>query len=163
MHDGEDNPFERGAGSRPRDGGERGCDACADRPGRRPDREGRRRLRAQRMARADQTLERVVDYAEVHLSAKTRDGSIVFHAGFAGLPAEIGLRLLGRAVGKVAHEGPVELGKLESLYDALAAAMAQKPRAARFRRTLAGALVTFTGEIIIERAPPRRSGRSREG
>ena len=84
--------------------------------------------------------------------------AVVLAAGFAGLPAEVSLRLLGRAVAQVGTEGPVELGKLEALHAALAAAIAQKGRAVRFRRTLAGALVTFAGEITIERAPARRSG-----
>ena len=39
-------------------------------------------------------------------------------------------------------------------------AIAEKGRAARFRRTLAGALVTLGNEITIERAPARRSGSS---
>ena len=64
-------------------------------------------------------------------------------AGFARLPAEIALRLLGRAVAKAGDEGPVELGKLEALKAALEAA--QNSGNARFRRSLAGALVTLGG------------------
>jgi tRNA(Ile)-lysidine synthase len=108
---------------------------------------------ARRMARADQAIERAVDEAQARLWVSGA-GSIVFGSGFAELPPEILLRLLGRAVARLGNEGPVELGKLE----ALAAAMAQKGRSARFRRTLAGALVTLAGEITVERAPPRRSG-----
>jgi tRNA(Ile)-lysidine synthase len=68
------------------------------------------------------------------------------------LPAEVALRLLGRAVARTGSEGPVELAKLESLY----AAMRQS--ASRLRRTLAGALVTVDSDwIVIERAPARRS------
>ena len=40
-------------------------------------------------------------------------------AGFAVLPAEVALRLLGRAIAQVGDEGPVELGKLEALFAAL--------------------------------------------
>ena len=112
---------------------------------------------ARRMARAEQAIERAVDEAEARLSRGA--GPIVFSRHFVALPAEIGLRLLGRAITRVGDEGPVELAKLESLYEGLAAAMTQKPRAARFRRTLAGALVTFEEEITVERAPARRSGR----
>jgi tRNA(Ile)-lysidine synthase len=108
---------------------------------------------ARRMARADQAIERAVDEAQARLWVSAA-GSIVFGPGFAELPPEISLRLLGRAVAQVGNEGPVELGKLE----ALASAMAQKRRSARFRRTLAGALVTLAGEISVERAPARRSG-----
>lgn len=113
---------------------------------------------ARRIARADQAIEHAVDEA-VALLARRGDGRpIVLSAGYADLPPEVALRLLGRAIAQVGHEGPVELAKLEALYEALAAAMTRKNAAARFRRTLAGALVTFSGEITVERAPPRRSG-----
>ncbi len=70
------------------------------------------------------------------------------------LPDEIALRLLGRAIGNVGDEGPVELAKLEALHNALCRARGS----ARFRRTLAGAVVTLsrTG-LSVERAPARRS------
>src|SRR5215213_5909651 len=114
---------------------------------------------AQRMARADAAIERAVDNAQTNLSRPPAGGTgaTMFAAGFADLPAEISLRLLGRAVGQMANEGPVELGKLEALHAALIAAMIQKGGPARFRRTLAGALVTFAGEITVEPAPARRS------
>jgi tRNA(Ile)-lysidine synthase len=119
---------------------------------------------ARRMARADQAIERAVDEAQARLSRASAAGSVVFSSGFVELPPEISLRLLGRAVAQVGNEGPVELGKLEALAAALAAAMARKGRSARFRRTLAGALVTLAGEITVERAPPRRLGaKSRKG
>jgi tRNA(Ile)-lysidine synthase len=74
------------------------------------------------------------------------------------MPADIALRLLGRALDTIGDEGPVELGKLEALSDALAAAMAGG--AARFRRTLAGAMVSLQSDcILIERAPARRRRR----
>ncbi|TMJ05969.1 MAG: tRNA lysidine(34) synthetase TilS [Alphaproteobacteria bacterium] len=110
---------------------------------------------ARRMARADQAIEHAVEEAAAGLSRGA--GPLVFSRQYADLPAEIALRLLGRAIAQVGNEGPVELAKLEALYDALAAAMAQKSPDARFRRTLAGALVTFAGEITVERAPARRS------
>ncbi len=42
--------------------------------------------------------------------------------GFARLPDEIAIRLLGQAIAQVGDEGPVELGKLESLFDSLSSA-----------------------------------------
>jgi tRNA(Ile)-lysidine synthase len=73
---------------------------------------------------------------------------------FAALPAEVALRLLGRAVTMAGNEGPVELAKLEALH---AAITAKQRKDGRFRRTLAGAMVTMTREgLTVERAPPRR-------
>jgi tRNA(Ile)-lysidine synthase len=113
---------------------------------------------ARRVRRADAAIELVVAAAASALSDGVwpERGPIVFPAqDFAGLPAEVALRLVGRAIAWVGDEGPVELGKLEALVDALAAALASP---VRFRRTLAGALVTLGDErIIIERAPPRRA------
>jgi tRNA(Ile)-lysidine synthase len=72
----------------------------------------------------------------------------------AGLPAEVSLRLIGRAIARAGNEGPVELGKLEALHAGLAASSAS----VRFRRTLAGAVVTRLGDrLLVERAPARRS------
>ena len=111
---------------------------------------------ARRMARADLALEHAVDEAGARISRGA--DPIVFSRQYADLPAEVGLRLLRRAITQVGNEGPVELAKLEALHEALAVAVTQKPRAARFRRTLAGALVTFDGQMTVERAPARRSG-----
>jgi tRNA(Ile)-lysidine synthase len=78
---------------------------------------------------------------------------VIDQAGFQQLPGEVALRLLGRAIAQVGDEGPVELGKLEALMAALARALAAP---ARFRRTLAGAMVTLgRGRLVIERAPAR--------
>lgn len=82
------------------------------------------------------------------------------------LPAEIQLRLIGRAIDWLGKEGRVELGKLEALYQALEEAIRAwqlNPKTAgRFRRTLAGALVTVSrGKLTIEPAPPRRTQRIR--
>lgn len=111
---------------------------------------------AHRMARADQAIEQAVDEAANRLSAPGSNLA-VSASGYAGLPAEVSLRLLGRAIEQAGDEGAVELGKLEALHGALAAALAEG-RPARFRRTLAGAVVTFSGEALtVERAPPRRT------
>jgi tRNA(Ile)-lysidine synthase len=114
-------------------------------------------LLARRLKRADLAIEAAVDRAEENLAVRpSGSGPSRFDAsGFAQLPAEIALRLLGRAVTKAGDEGPVELAKLESLKTALDDA--QNAGNARFRRSLAGALVTLAGDrIVVERAPPRR-------
>jgi tRNA(Ile)-lysidine synthase len=65
------------------------------------------------------------------------------------------LRLLGRVLAAVGDEGPVELGKLEAFKSALDGAKNGAKK--RFRRTLAGAIVTLDGpQIVAERAPARR-------
>ena len=112
---------------------------------------------ARRLRRAEQALDAATDRAAADLAVRPAvSGGLAFDAaGFARLPAEIGLRLIGSAVAKLGDEGPVELGKLESLKTALETA--QNTGAARFRRSLAGALVTLrAGQMTVERAPPRR-------
>lgn len=111
---------------------------------------------ARRLRRADIAIEKAVDRAAADLAVELTVTSVAIEARrFADLPAEIGLRLLGRAVGKVGDEGPVELGKLEALKSALDEA--QNRAEYRFRRTLAGAIVTLKDpQILVERAPPRR-------
>jgi tRNA(Ile)-lysidine synthase len=80
-------------------------------------------------------------------------------AGFFRLPEEVALRLLGQAVGHAGSEGPVELGKLEALHAAL---RARRNNDSPLRRTLAGAMISCEGGlIVVERAPPRRSARDR--
>jgi len=118
---------------------------------------GRLSMLARRLKRADLAIEAAVDQAEENLAVRrSSPGARGFDAsGFAQLPAEIGMRLLGRAVAAAGDEGPVELSKLESLKMALDDA--QNAGSVRFRRSLAGALVTLAkGQIIVERAPPRR-------
>ncbi|MGH9485690.1 MAG: tRNA lysidine(34) synthetase TilS [Terriglobales bacterium] len=114
-------------------------------------------LLARRLRRADQALEAATDGAEAELGLSPPVlGAAVFAAkGFALLPAELALRLIGRTLARAGDEGPVELAKLEALYAALRGA--QKAGGTRFRRSLAGALVTLAkGQIAVERAPPRR-------
>ena len=81
---------------------------------------------------------------------------------FQRLPEELRLRVLETAVNRIGDEGPVELGALEALSEALGNAIEMSRGAAgrpkSFRRTLAGAIVTLRdGQVRIERAPPRRS------
>ena len=111
---------------------------------------------ARRLKRAEGAIEVAVDRAMRELTVElSPGGSLCIEASrFADLPAEIALRLLGRVVAGAGDEGPVELGKLEALKCALD--RAQTAREGRFRRTLAGAVVTLTDrQLIVERAPPR--------
>lgn len=121
-------------------------------------------LLARRLRRAEATIEFSVDAAAEAVSATGEDGwaaggPVVLEAqSFMRLPAEVALRLMGRAVALTGDEGPVQLGKLEALCQALWEISAARPRLAplRLRRTLAGALITLAGEkLIIEQAPPR--------
>lgn len=112
---------------------------------------------AQRVARLEWAMESVVKHAAIALApGQWASGEPVTMqaAAFFDLPDEIALRLLSRAIGNVGDEGPVELAKLEALHDALCRARGS----ARFRRTLAGAVVTLSRMgLSIERAPVRRS------
>ena len=113
-------------------------------------------LLAHRIRRADRAIEAAVDRAMGDLAVKlpTSDALTLEVRRFADLPAEIALRVLGRALALAGDEGPVELGKLEALKSALDCA--QTAGNGRFRRTLAGALVTLTDrQLTVERAPPR--------
>jgi tRNA(Ile)-lysidine synthase len=131
---------------------------------------------ASRLARANAAVEVLVDGAERYLALKGRQA---LHSGinakafdakafdaktfdaktFAAMPEEIRLRLLRRAIDRVGHEGPAELGKVEALLSALdrAGAVKNTGRRPRLKQTLAGALVSLIdGRIRIEPAPRRR-------
>lgn len=117
---------------------------------------------ARRVARADAALEAAVNDAMERLLLQCpSDEQIAFDAkGFAALPDEIALRLIGATIASAGDEGPVELGKLEALFAALTEAMHKDERTPRFRRTLAGASVALDGErLVVERAPPRHPRR----
>ena len=112
---------------------------------------------AHRLKRADVAIEKAVERAvtELFVELPGAPAIAIESRRFADLPAEVALRLLGRAVARVGDEGPVELGKLEALKTALDEA--QNDPKNRFRRTLAGAIVTLKDpQILVERAPPRR-------
>ena len=141
---------------------------------------------ASRLARANAAVEVLVDGAEHYLALRDRQ---VLHSGFdansfdaersdanirgakaakvfdakifAAMPDEIRLRLLLRAIDRVGHEGPAELGKVEALLSALdrAGAASNAGQRPRLKQTLAGALVSLIdGRIRIEPAPPRGRG-----
>jgi tRNA(Ile)-lysidine synthase len=117
---------------------------------------GRLARLARRLRRADAALEAAVDAAceTASIGPWPEDGPILLDGrDLARLPAEIRLRLLGRALQARAQEGTVELGKLEALLAALDAALAG---GLELRRTLAGAQVTLADDrLVIAAAPPR--------
>jgi len=114
---------------------------------------------AARLARANAALEVLADGAERYLALRDRNDAARFGfdaAAFAGLAEEIRLRLLKRAIDRVGHEGPAELGKLEAVLAVLDQAIAAG--GSRQKLTLAGAMVTLIGgRIHVEPAPPRRA------
>lgn len=122
---------------------------------------------AGRLGRANAALELMTDGAERFLAI--RNGGLAqpgfgFDA-FVGLAEEVRIRVLWRAIGRVATEGIPELGKVETLVraiDAVGSAAARSGIQGRFRQTLAGAVITVAkGRILIEPAPPRRSARAK--
>lgn len=116
-------------------------------------------LMAERLARADAALEDIATRTYTRMAERAESGRIaLLRVDFTALPAEIRLRILARAIGEIGNEGPVELGKLEALEAALTEADAG--RTGRFRRTLAGAIVTLSQtSVTVETAPARRLGR----
>jgi tRNA(Ile)-lysidine synthase len=124
---------------------------------------------AARLARANAAVDVLADGAERYLALMAGEApdpgfeAQVFDARFfSAMPEEIRLRLLLRAVDRVGHEGPAELGKAEALLSALDRAFAEntrgpKPKGPQLKQTLAGALVSLArGRIRVEPAPPRR-------
>jgi tRNA(Ile)-lysidine synthase len=143
---------------------------------------------AARFARANAAVEVLVDGAERYLAlrghqpgldaktfhaktfdAKTFDAKTFDVKAFAAMPEEIRLRLLLRAIDRLGHEGPAELGKVEALLSALDRAAAEaiakrRPnlkrrnlKRTRLKQTLAGALVSLIDDRIrVEPAPRRR-------
>ena len=110
---------------------------------------------------SNETLSQVVVDADEAGRARRRGrigGPVTMQAEmFSDLPHEIALRLLGQAIAWAGDEGPVELGKLEALYEA----MFEPPdQFAKFRRTLAGAVVTVAGGQNHHRTRPRRARRA---
>ncbi len=128
-------------------------------------------LLAKRARRADAAIEAAVDEVGKKLvppmcGAATAGVAVprsLAIAEWAAAPAEIRLRLLGRLIAVAGDEGPVELGKLECCEQALTDHLRQRLQG-RFRRTLAGAVVTVAkGRVTVGRAPPRRKPRGARG
>ena len=120
-------------------------------------------LLARRLRRADLALEVAVDEAAMTVAAfpwRDQRPITLNTEKFVRLPDEIAQRLLSRAIAQAGNEGPVQLAKLEALYDVLRETYATKNP--RLRRTLAGALVTLTRDrLVVERAPPRAEARNK--
>ncbi|WP_342713234.1 tRNA lysidine(34) synthetase TilS [Bradyrhizobium sp. B124] len=117
---------------------------------------------AARIARANAALEVLVDGAERYLALKSEDNlDAGFDAAlFAVMPEEIRLRLLKRAIDRTGHEGPAELGKVETLLAAVDEVVNQPlgKRESKLKQTLAGAVISVAaGRIRIGPAPPRRA------
>jgi tRNA(Ile)-lysidine synthase len=128
---------------------------------------------AARLARANAAVEVLADGAERYLALRDGaalqagpDAKVFDFEAFAGLPEEIRVRLLQRAIDRFGHEGPAELGKVEALLSALERAAAKKtasPRP-RLKQTLAGAMISLVGgHLRIESAPARRQRHRESG
>jgi tRNA(Ile)-lysidine synthase len=126
---------------------------------------------ASRLARANAAIEILADGAARYLalrdqamgSSRAGAGTSFEAEAFARLPEEIRLRLLLRAIDRVGHEGPAELGKTETLLAGLDRALrtAAKNRQPRLKQTLAGAIISLSGgRVVIAAAPPRRHRRN---
>jgi tRNA(Ile)-lysidine synthase len=120
-------------------------------------------LLARRLRRVEAAIEFAVTVAAAAVAdaEKSKAGGIRLDAEkFIRLPAEVALRLLGRAIHEVAGAPPARLNRLEALYDLLAESASTPRRPDRVRHTLGGAMMTLAGgRLSIERAPARR-GRS---
>jgi tRNA(Ile)-lysidine synthase len=114
---------------------------------------------ASRLGRADAALDAVLDAALAAPQPWPAGEPVELRrTDFAAWPAELRLRAIGRAVGRTGDEGAVELAKLEALVGALDQALGVPGEGRRFRRTLAGAMVTLTADKVrVERAPARRT------
>jgi tRNA(Ile)-lysidine synthase len=123
-------------------------------------------LLAERVTRAEIALYDLLNETLLRLAPAPwpDQGPVAVDAkAFADLPEEIALRMLGRIIEWVGDEGPVELGKLEALCASLEGplldALLTPGKTGRFRRTLAGAMITVSGtKLSVERAPSRRTG-----
>jgi len=116
---------------------------------------------ASRLARANAAVEVLADGAERYLALRDRSTSRpgIDARAFATLPEEIRLRLLRRALDRVGHEGPAQLGKVEALLATLDRSIAGQ---SGLKTTLAGAVVSLArGRIRIEPAPQRRQRNKR--
>ncbi|SFL27721.1 tRNA(Ile)-lysidine synthase [Bradyrhizobium sp. NFR13] len=113
---------------------------------------------ATRLRRADVALELMVDGAERFLALHSPKLPEAIDAGaFAGLAEEIRVRLLLRMIDQVGHEGPAELGKVETLVFAMVQAARSGGKGILLKQTLAGAMITLTHDRLrIVPAPPRR-------
>ena len=116
---------------------------------------------ARRLRRADDAIEAAADRAMEEVMVPQTRKMACFDAGrYFALPPELALRGLARAILALGCDLRIELAKLEGLQAALAhAADIAGKSGPRWRRTLAGALVTLEKDrITVEPAPERRTG-----
>lgn len=119
---------------------------------------------ASRLARANAALDIMTDGAERYL-ASIDTGPGFDLAAFTALSDEIRVRLLLRVINRTGHEGPAELGKVETLLQAMDRAVAQEKAGSgcvRLKQTLAGAVISIQKNRIHIAAAPLR-GRRRAG
>ncbi len=117
---------------------------------------------ASRLARANAALDIMTEGAERYLASidapQMRDGFDL--AAFSVLADEIRVRLLLRAIDRIGHEGPAELGKVEALLQAMDSSLKMggpAPDRVRFKQSLAGAIVSIhRSRVKIVPAPLRR-------
>jgi tRNA(Ile)-lysidine synthase len=114
---------------------------------------------AERAARADEALETLALASNACVALEGETTAFAVRAFFE-LPAELGIRMLRRAVDDAGHEGPCELAKVESLYAMLAIAHCGKRP---LRRTLAGALVSLSPAALRVNGAPARKSRPAKG
>jgi len=115
-------------------------------------------LMAKRLARADTALDVLAGEAAFALRQDRENGKSFEARGYFLMPEEISLRMLRSAIDEMGNEGPAELAKVESLFEALAAAYREGEP---LKRTLAGAMVMLSDAVlIVASAPPRKSGRT---
>ncbi|WP_424629240.1 tRNA lysidine(34) synthetase TilS [Bradyrhizobium sp. SYSU BS000235] len=112
-----------------------------------------------RLARANAALEAMTDGAERYLKSTNGSEAGVDFATFVAMSDEIRVRLLLRAINRIGHEGPAELGKVEALLQAMDEAVRGKTgrkAGIRFKQTLAGAVVSVARDRVhVAPAPPR--------
>ena len=111
---------------------------------------------ARRVRRSEAALETVVDAAsERSRWHKGAPRLVVASQEWRELPAEIRCASSAAPWRKPETKDPFELGKLETLVTALAAALGAGAK--RFRLRCAGAMVSLQNDrIIVEKAPARR-------
>lgn len=110
---------------------------------------------ARRMADADRLIEADADAALGALVYRNETQAELPHAGLAGLPRAVGVRLLVKLLRLVGGERkPHALGAVESLFDRLMARGALKPS------TLHGCVVASDGVLVSIAPEPARKGQS---
>jgi tRNA(Ile)-lysidine synthase len=127
---------------------------------------------AARLGRANLALEMITDITErsvARIDSQTGASEIDIRT-YQTLPEEVRLRLLSRAIGRVAHEGEAGLGQIESLLAKTGQAFEARPlrpksrtgksaKSLRFKQTLAGAAITLSDDLLCVAPAPRRRPR----